>query len=203
MKDRWFYCYVWLTTLTFWYCETIRRMQVPKKMPYVFKLVFFRRVKMFDLCFVFKIWLLLEWVVVWYHHEEDVWSSWSSLLLYFLRLPLPTVSYEQILCTETVLEGCKTWRQQHHWRSPPQQTSCMCGRCPKNISLIVEGFTGCLSPCSMLLTWRRSRMSLKTASCWEQSSSMEMSSRCVQHEVLLYRLVPLEYSTHGIVHSWF
>lgn len=33
---------------------------------------------------------------------------------------------------------------------------------------------------SMLLTWRRSRMSLKTASCWEQSSSMEMSFRCVK-----------------------
>lgn len=36
------------------------------------------------------------------------------LLFYFLRLPLQTVSYEQILGTETVLEGSKTWRQQHH-----------------------------------------------------------------------------------------
>lgn len=43
----------------------------------------------------------------------------------FLRLPVQTLSYEQILGTETVLEGCKTWRQQHHGHSPPQQTPCM------------------------------------------------------------------------------
>ena len=37
-----------------------------------------------------------------------------SLLVVLLRLPFQTVSYEQILSAETVLEGGKTWRQQHH-----------------------------------------------------------------------------------------
>lgn len=54
----------------------------------------------------------------------------------------------------------------------------------------------------MLLTWRRSRMSLKTASCWEPSSSMEMSSRCVHHEFLFYWLMSRVHPTAGIVHSW-
>lgn len=42
--------------------------------------------------------------------------KFGSLLLFlsFLRLSFQTVSYEQILSTETVLEGSKTWRQQHH-----------------------------------------------------------------------------------------
>lgn len=43
-----------------------------------------------------------------------------------LRLPFQTVSYEQILRTEAVLESGKTWRKQYHWHSPPQQTPCMC-----------------------------------------------------------------------------
>lgn len=60
------------------------------------------------------------------------------LLFYFLRLPVQTVSYEQILGTETVLEGSETWRQQHHRCRAPQQTSRMCRRCFRGISLITE-----------------------------------------------------------------
>lgn len=43
-------------------------------------------------------------------------------LLVFLRLPFQTVSHEQILSTETVLESGQTWRQQHHRHSSPHQT---------------------------------------------------------------------------------
>lgn len=82
---------------------------------------------------------------------SDLFGAHGVLLsFYFLRLPLQTVSYEQILGTETVLEGGKTWRQQHHGRSPPQQTSRMCGRSPKNIGRIIQGLLGaslCVACC--------------------------------------------------------
>lgn len=57
-------------------------------------------------------------------------NSLKYILFFFLfflfsfRLPFQTVSNEQILSTETILESSKTWRQQYHWHSPPQQTSC-------------------------------------------------------------------------------
>lgn len=49
-----------------------------------------------------------------------LWLLNLVLSFRFLRLPVQTLSNEQILGTETVLEGCKTRRQQHHWHSPPQ-----------------------------------------------------------------------------------
>lgn len=53
------------------------------------------------------------------------WKFWKFFFLVFVfRLPFQTLSNEQILSTETVLESSKTWRQQYNWHSPPQQTSC-------------------------------------------------------------------------------
>lgn len=117
-----------------------------------------------------------------------------------------TASSDCVLWTDTRHRNSSGRRQNLEATAPRTQSS------STNFTYVREqsykyqpdysGFTGCLSLCSMLLTWRRSRMSLKTASCWEPSSNMEMSSRCVHHEFLFYWMMPRVHPTAGIVHSW-
>jgi len=59
--------------------------------------------------------------------NDDVWLLPSLPVFSFPpRLPFQAVPHEQILRTETVLEGGKTRRQQHHRHTPPHQTSREC-----------------------------------------------------------------------------
>lgn len=99
-----------------------------------------------------------------------------------------------VLSPQTAFSDCVLWTDTRHRNSSgrqqnPEATAPLMQCSSTNFTYVQEmlqkyqpdywGLTGCLFPCSTPLTWRRSKMSLKTASCWEQSSSMETSSRCV------------------------
>lgn len=103
-----------------------------------------------------------------------------------------------VLFPQTAFSDCVPWTDTRHRSSSGRQQNLEATAPPMRFSstsftyvqetLLTHqlddwGLTGCLFPCSTLLTWRRSKTSLKTANCWEQSSSMETSSRWVKQAV--------------------